>query len=59
MVNFLININFSISIICGLNKKTYDFYRIMIYITKNANLKNKDRVLKTDRPSEVRRRLLN
>lgn len=59
MVNFLININFSISIICGLNKKTYDFCCIMIYITKNANLKNRDQVLKTDRPSEVRRSLLN
>lgn len=37
----------------------YDFYCIMIYITKNANLKNKHQVLKTDRPSEARRRLLN
>lgn len=59
MVNFLININFNISIICGLNKKTYDFHCIMIYITKDANLKNKDQVLKTDRPSEVLTRLLN
>lgn len=36
----------------------YDFYCIRIYITKNENLKNKQ-VLKTDRPSEARRRLLN
>lgn len=58
MVNFLVNINFSFSIICGLNKETYDFYCIMIYIRKNANLKNRDQVLKTV-PSEAGRRLLN